>query len=489
MLGRRRDRCSRTWPSLHRSDPNSHENYPPKAKTRATLSLVGKTAAMAKPLGRSYRTLFAASTISNLGDGIGLVAYPWLASAVTRDPFLVSLILVAQRLPWLVFSLPAGVITDRFERRRIMVIANAARAVLTAAVAIIILGIGDRLPGPDELEGLEAALDTDVAGYLVVLVATLLLGIAEVLYDNTAQTIMPSLVDDDQLEAANGRLWSTEQVMNTLAGPALGAALLAVVFALPFGVDAITFALSAFLISRLPRRSDRSTGTEAPVPERRSMREEIAEGFRWLWNHPFLRPLAITLGLLNALSTMASASFVLFAQEILRTEPIEFALVSTGAAAGGIIAGWVAASVSRRLGEGPTLWATLAVSGAANFAIGLVSNWPAVWALFGISMFFAVLWNVITVSLRQSIIPDLLLGRVNSVYRFFAWGMMPIGAVLGGLLVGLGEAMDSRAFGLRLPWLVGGALHFVLLIWAAPRLTSARIDAARGAGTGATSQP
>ena len=210
----------------------------------------GETAAGKRPLGPRYRTLFAASTISNLGDGIGLVAYPWLASAVTRDPLLVSLIIVVQRLPWLVFSLPAGVIADRFERRRIMVAANTARAVLTGIVAVSVLAIGDRLPGPDELEGLEDTLDTNVTGYVVVLVATLLLGIAEVLYDNTAQTIMPSLVDEDQLEKANGRLWSTEQVMNTLAGPALGAALLVVSFALPFGVDALTFALSRKLRER-----------------------------------------------------------------------------------------------------------------------------------------------------------------------------------------------------------------------------------------------
>ncbi len=434
-----------------------------------------------RPLGRPYRTLFAASTISNLGDGIGLVAYPWLASAVTRDPLLVSLIIVAQRLPWLLFSLPAGVIADRFERRRIMVLANTARAVLTAVVAISVLAIGDRLPGPDELDGIEAALDTNVTGYLVVLVATLLLGVAEVLYDNTAQTIMPSLVDEDQLERANGRLWSTEQVMNTLLGPALGAALLVATFALPFGVDAVTFALSAFLISRLPRRVKHVQEAPAPSTQRASMRTEIAEGLRWLWKHPLLKPLAITLGLLNALATMTSAAFVLFAQEVLRTEPIEFALVETGGAAGGILAGWVAADVSRKLGQGPSLWATLLVSGFTSIAIGLASNWLFVWAMFAVSMFFAVLWNVITVSLRQTIIPDHLLGRVNSVYRFFAWGMMPFGAILGGVLVAVGDAMSSRAFGLRLPWLVGGVLQIALLAYAAPRLTTARIEESRAA--------
>lgn len=211
------------------------------------------------------------------------------------------------------------------------------------------------------------------------------------------------------------------------------------------------------------------------------MKTDIAEGLRWLWKHPLLKPLAITLGLLNALSTMTTASFVLFAQEVLRTEPIEFALVETGGAAGGILAGWVAADVSRRLGQGPSLWSTLIVSGITSIAIGLASNWVFVWGMFAVSMFFAVLWNVITVSLRQTIIPDHLLGRVNSVYRFFAWGMMPFGAILGGVLVAVGEAWSSRSFGLRLPWLVGGVLQIVLLAYAAPRLTTARIEESRAA--------
>ncbi|MEM7095345.1 MAG: MFS transporter [Actinomycetota bacterium] len=430
---------------------------------------------MAESLGRPYRRLFAASTISNLGDGIGTVAYPWLASAVTRDPILVALIIVAQRLPWLFFSLPAGVITDRHDRRRVMLWANTFRAVLTAVVAIVVLMIGDVLPTPEALDDPDLVIDTNIGGYLVVVLATVLLGMAEVLYDNTAQTIMPALVEEEHLERANGRLWSAEQVMNTVGGPALGAFLLAVSFALPFGIDAITFAVSAFFISRLPKAARAAKQASAP------MREEIREGFTWLWSHSLLRPLAITLGLLNALGTMSTAAFVLFAQEVLRTEPIEFALLQTGGAAGGLISGWVASDVAKRLGSGPSLWATLIVSGSTTLIIGLVSQWPLVWILFGISMFFAVLWNVITVSLRQAIIPSELLGRVNSVYRFFAWGMMPIGAALGGVLIAVGEATVSREFGLRLPWIVSGIGQLVLLLYAAPRLTTAAIERSREA--------
>ncbi len=434
---------------------------------------------MNKPLGRPYRTLFAASTISNLGDGIGVVAYPWLASAVTRDPLLVSLIIVAQRLPWLVFSLPAGVISDRYDRRALMAGANAVRAALTAVVAVGVFAIGDRLPSPDVLDTLGTDLDTNVGGYTLVLAATLLLGCAEVLYDNTAQTIMPSLVEDDQLERANGRLWSSEQVMNTLAGPAFGAVLLTATFALPFGVYAVTFAVSAVLVAQLPKREPTPRSDEYSASAGSSMRADIAEGFRWLWNHELLRPLAITLALLNMAGSVSLSAFVLYAQEVLGTSPVEFAILQTGGAVGGIVAGWAASAVSKRLGQGPALWATLVVGGLTTIAIGLTSSWLFAWLMFAVFMFFAVLWNVITVSLRQAIIPDELLGRVNSVYRFFAWGSMPIGALIGGLLIIVGETFGSRDDALRLPWLVSGGLQLLLLMYAVPRLTSERMSRAR----------
>ena len=103
--------------------------------------------------------------------------------------------------------------------------------------------------------------------------------------------------------------------------------------------------------------------------------------------------------------------------------------------------------------------------------------------MFGIYVLFGTLWNVITVSLRQAIIPDRLLGRVNSVYRFFAWGMMPIGSLLGGLIVLVTDTLGSRELALRMPWFVAGILHFVVFVFAAPKLTTAKIEAARDAGS------
>lgn len=439
-----------------------------------------------KKLGGGYYKLFSASVISNLGDGIATIAYPWLASALTRNPLLIALVAVVQHLPWLLFSLPAGVITDRYDRRRLMVGANATRAVLTLGVAIALISGGDDLPGPDQLDDASFFIDTNIALYLVVLLATLLLGTAEVLYDNTAQTLMPSVVETDQLEKANGRLWSVEQVANSFGGRFLGALLLSVSFALPFVFDAVTFAVSAALITLIrlkPRPQSKAAQSEAnqfKATERASMRAELKEGFSWLWGHEFLRPLAIILGTMNGLSALSSASMVLFAQEVLSTSTTEFAILETGGAIGGILAGWTAASVSKKLGSGPSLWLTLITGSITGVIIGSASNWPIVWVMFGLFMFTGVLWNVITVALRQSVIPDDLLGRVNSVYRFFAWGAIPIGALLGGLIVLVSErAGVDRTMALRLPWFVSGVGHLVLLLIAGSRLTTARIEAVR----------
>ena len=429
-------------------------------------------------LSRDYFRLFAASTISNLGDGIAIIAYPWLASAVTRSGLLIALVVVVQRLPWLLFSLPAGVITDRVDRRRLMVGANVARAILGGIVAVAVWVRSDGLPSPGEID-LGAVQGTDWALYLLLLAATLLLGTAEVLYDNTAQTIMPSIVHADLLEKANGRLWSTEQVLNTLIGPVLGAALLAISFSVPFGVDALTFAVSAALVASMRIRSRPNADVE---PAR--WQDDLADGVRWLWNHDFLRHLAIILGLINMLSIMSTATLVLYGQEVLGTSPAEFALMSTGGAAGGVLGGWFAADITERIGHGVSLWMTIVVGGVTMVVSGLTSSWFVVWAMFAVMMFVATLWNVITVSLRQTIIPDELLGRVNSCYRFFGWGMMPIGSLLGGVVIAVTEAFGDRELALRVPWISAGIVHVALIAYAGPRLTSRRIAEAR-ASTGA----
>lgn len=428
---------------------------------------------MRSRLGASYYKLLGATTISNLGDGMAQVAYPWLASAVTRNPILVALVAVAQRLPWLVFTLPAGVITDRVDRRRAMVAMDVIRGLLTLVVAFAVLGRQDVLPGPDELD---LVAGTDGGLYAVVLVATLLVGMAEVLRDNSGQTIMPNIVAADRLEHANGRMYSVELVTNTFAGPPLGSLLLLAAFSIPFFVDAGTFFAAAALVFLIPGtfRAERQV---VAVPT--SFRQELAEGVRWLMAHELLRPMAIILGIMNMAAMVSTATFVLFAQEVIGVGPLMFTVIGFGGAIGGIVGGQFASRVSRRLGSGPALVATLGFSALTAAVIGAFAYWPVALAMFATLSFWGLVWNVITVSLRQAIIPPRLLGRVNSVYRFFAWGMMPVGAALGGVIVFVVDRFASRDMALRWTWFANALIHVGLLVFARSKLTTARIENAR----------
>ncbi len=432
-------------------------------------------------LGANYWRLWSSSIVSNLGDGVAMIAYPWLASAITRNALLIALIAVVQRLPWLLFTLPAGVITDRVDRRKLMLWMNVLRMIITVVVAIVVFGQSSALPAPDEISG-----DMDVATnwliYVTLVIAAVLFGMAEVLYDNAAQTILPAIVEPEGLERANGNLWGAEMVMNSFIGPPLGSVLIGVAFALPFFFDAGSFAISAALLL-LVAGTFRVDRDENELEARVDWWGEIKEGVTWLWRHPLLRPMAIILGFLNALASVVFATLVLFAQEILGVTAFVFAILGVAGAIGGVLGSLLAPRISKKIGSGTSLYLTFVAAIVTTAVIGFSSNWIIVFVNFAIFSFFGVLWNVITVSLRQTIIPDHLLGRVNSVYRFFAWGMMPIGLAMGGLLVfGVEMAGGSRDLALRLPWFLAAIAYVLLFIYAAPKLTTAKIEAARAEG-------
>jgi MFS family permease len=424
-------------------------------------------------LGPSYRKLFISTTVSNIGDGMSLIAYPWLASAITRNPILIAGVALVQRLPWMVFTLPAGVITDRVDRKKAMVFADFTRFVLTLVVALAVLGRQSKLPGVEELSKVTG---TATGLYVLLLVATLLLGTAEVLRDNCGQTFMPSIVEVDQLENANGRMWSAETIANTFVGPPLGSLLLIAAFSLPFFVDAASFFAAAALVAAIPGtfRAERPDDhVQAP------WRSELAEGFRWLWANDLLRSMAIILGLMNLASTLSGSVLVLFAQEILDVGPFVFTIMGFGLAAGAAIGGNLAPWMSKRLGSGTCLAMTLGSSAVVSFLVGLSSHLGIVMVLYGIGATLGATWNVITVSLRQSIIPPHLLGRVNSVYRFFAWGMMPIGAALGGITVTVVSHLANRRVALRSAFFLDAAIYACLFVIGRSKLTTAKLEAAR----------
>jgi MFS family permease len=435
---------------------------------------------MTLPLGRNYWKLWTASVVSNFGDGVAFIAYPWLASAITRDPVQIALVTVATRLPWLVFSLPAGVITDRVDRRKLVAWMDVVRFVITLGVAFIVLAAQDQLGTADQIAAGTAPLPDNATLLLVMIYASsLLLGAAEVLGDNSAQTLMPAIVVEENLERANGRLWGAEQVMNSFVGPPVGGFLLAIAISLPFFVDAGTFAVAAALVFMIGGEFRAKTGTAPETVTRRSFLTEMKEGVRWLWRHPLFRPMAISLGVMNAMSTLAFATFVLFAQEILELDAAGFGVLMTAGAAGAVVGSFLSAAISKRIGQGPSLFVTLGGSAISLLAMGLTSSAVMFWVIVALFSMTAVLWNVITVSLRQALIPDQLLGRVNSVYRFFGWGMMPIGAALGGVIVVIAEPLVGREWAIRAPFIFAALVHLALFFYAIPNLNSSRIEDAR----------
>lgn len=396
----------------------------------------------------------AASGLTNLADGVAVVVWAWLASLLTRDPLLVALMPVALRLPWFLFALPAGIVTDRVDRRRLIFAMDVLRA---AAFALAAVAVWAASPLPPPSEGGTAA----PALFAALLGCALGVGTAEVFRDNAAQTMLPSLVPHAELERPNGRLWSVELVGNSLLGPALGAFLIAAVIWLPFALNAAAFALAALLLTTLRGRF------QPEAHATRAWRTELGEGLAFLRAAPLLRLLAVITGVWNLLHQMVVIALVLHVQENLGLGARAYGLILAAGAAGGILGGLVAERVVRAMGPGRAAqWMTLA-SAVAFGAIPLAPNGAALALVLAAFEFTGLIWNTISVSYRQRTIPDALLGRVNSVYRLLAWGMMPVGLILSGLIVRGAEGLLPRDAALGAPFVVAalGAALLTAFAW------------------------
>jgi len=320
-------------------------------------------------------------------------------------------------------------------------------------------------------------IHTHTGLYILLLAATFLLGAAEVLGNGASQTFIPLIVETEHLETANGRMWTAESLMQNFIGPPLASVLLGISVFAPLAFDGASFFASAGLIgliaSSMIKRQDIS-------PTKKDFKAELKEGMSWLWHHPFLRSLAIILGSLNAINALSFSVFILFAQEDLHTSVLTFGILSTGGAIGGALGGFTSSRVIKRFGRARLIRAVILLSPVFLVINGASSHWQIVWVVTVIEMFFVIMWNVITVSMRQEIIPDQILGRVNSVYRFFGLGSQPIGAILGGSIVAISLHFISRSLALRLPLFVAAGLSIILAFFALPHLTQAKIDEARG---------
>lgn len=402
---------------------------------------------MATPLlvrNRNYRLLLTAGTLTNLGDGVIVLALPWLATLMSRDPLAIAAVAAAGSMPWLLFALPSGVIIDRTDRRKLIASADMIRAGIVTAIMML-------------------ALSEPVAGAVWLLAClAFLLGSAEVMRDNAAQTILPSIVAPADLEVANGQMWSAEQLMGQFIGPPLAGVLIGLGIAVPFGLDAAALVLAAgmvWLITLPPQLTNSARFWPA-----------LVEGINWMRKDRLLFRFAVTLGMVNFLFSMATTITILFSQEILGLSAAEHGFLLSVAATGAVAGSLGAPLITKGIGAQAALYLSLLTWGMAYAAIALSSTAWVVGAAMALFMAASMLWNVITVSWRQRRIPAELLGRVNSIYRFFGWGSMPLGAIAAGILVSLIEDEGGREMALRMPFLLASAGYSVLLVYARLKL-------------------
>ncbi|WP_430258405.1 MFS transporter [Neorhizobium sp. IRS_2294] len=393
---------------------------------------------------RNYRLLLTAGTLTNLGDGMIVLALPWLATLMSRDPLAIAAVAAAGSMPWLFFALPSGVVVDRTDRRKLIARADLIRA--GTVTAIMMLALSE--PGSG-------------AVWLLTGLA-FLLGCAEVLRDNAAQTILPAIVAPDDLEVANGQMWSAEQLMGQFIGPPLAGVLIGLGITVPFGVDAAALVLAAGMVWLI------TLPPQLKTPAR--FWPSLVEGISWMRNDRLLFRLAVTLGMVNFLFSMATTVIILFSQEILGLSAAEHGFLLSVAAIGAVAGSLGAPFITKRIGAQAALSLSFLIWGTSYAAIAVSSSALVVGAAMAMFMATSMVWNVITVSWRQRRIPAELLGRVNSIYRFFGWGSMPLGAIAAGVLVSLIENEAGREMALRGPFILAAAGYFALLVYARLRL-------------------
>lgn len=386
--------------------------------------------ATAPALDRSFWKLFAASATATCADGIGKVSLPLLAVSLTDDPVLISGLTAFAFLPWLLFGLPGGALVDRLDRSRAMSTVNIMRAVLLAALVLLVATGAGSIP--------------------VLYLAAFALGLCQVVYDSAARAILSQVVDRRNLDKANSWLTVEETLGQSFVGPPVGAALFAWFRAAPFIGAAIGFALAAVLVLAVPGRFK----TERTEPT--TLRADIREGLRWLWRHPLLRGLTILTGLIAGSMSMATSLNVLYALNTLHLSASMYGVLFIAMGVGGLAGSALVGPLTGRFGRPRMIVIAAAIAPVMCVLLGTVADrWAAgVW-FFGIAL-GVTMWNVLSMSLRQAMIPAELLGRVLGANRVVLWGGIPVGALIGGVLA---EQVTVSA-----AYLVSGLAQLVVVV-------------------------
>lgn len=388
-------------------------------------------------LGRPFRWLLASSIVTNVGDGIALAAGPLLVASQTRDPLLVSMAVLSQQLPNLLFGIPAGAIADRIDRRRISAGVNLARGGVLAVLATVI-----------------AAGPVDIA---IVLLALFILGTAEAFADVASHSLPPQVVRREDLGIANARLSGSFLLTNQLLGPPIGAFLFSIGMALPFATNAACFALGAWLVTRVAIDVV-DTGADR-AGEGRHLVDEMVEGIRWLVAHPPMRTLALTIVAFNVTYGAAWSVLVLYAGERLGMDAVGFGLLTTALAIGGIVGTASYGRLERRFSLADIMRVGLVIETATHLVLAVTTSPVIALATMVVFGGHAFVWGTTSTVVRQRAVPDELLGRVTGVYTVGMIGGMVVGTPIGGLL--------ARTFGITAPFWFGfvGSALLVAVLW------------------------
>lgn len=388
-----------------------------------------------KSLGPAFNRMWGSSLLSNLADGVLLVAAPLLAVTLTKSPVLISAISALVMLPWLLFAIPIGALVDRVDRRFLLAGANAIRFVVAALIAL--------------------SIATNTITIYLLLIATFLIGICEVIADTTSQSLIPQILDKSQFERGNSRLQISETVIQGFVGTPISGFLYAVAIYLPFVINSLGFLIAAALAASIPVKFLQDIRSEENAEKRSNFIGEMKFGIQYLFNDKPLLRLVVTTASIGLCYSMAMSTIILFILNELNLKPSLFGLALTIQGSGAILGALLAPKLSTKFGRSRVMAVCIFLSSLLMLLQGLSPNIYIFIALATIASFTISNWNILLMATYQSVIPAHLFGRIHGTRRTLVWGLMPFGSLLGGFIA---------TGGLRLPLLIGGAIATVIAL-------------------------
>ncbi|MFZ9922352.1 MAG: MFS transporter [Candidatus Nanopelagicaceae bacterium] len=382
------------------------------------------------PLGHDFSRIWSASLITNLVDGVLRLAPLLLAVSLTEDPILIGALTALGSLPWLFFAIPIGAIVDRVDRRKALVLGNSLRAAIALFIAF--------------------AVSQGFINIWLLLISVFFFGICEVLVDTTSQAVLPQILDKSNYDRGNSRLQISEVIVSQFAGAPLSGLLYAVSIALPFFFSTTGFILAGLLILLFPFEREINARKEGEVGQAKlGLKGDIKFALNYLYQDKQIFSIVVITTLLGFFYSLSNAIAPLFILKELKVSPALFGVVLAIQGVGALAGSIAAPMVSKYLGRGKALAINVFFASLLVIFIGLSPNayfFVAVSVLIG---FTISVWNILLMSLYQSLIPPELYGRIHGARRTIVWGLMPIGAIIGGVI--------ARG-GLRLPFLIGGVI-------------------------------